>query len=244
MALRDELLDSQKLWPPGRNTGFIPIDALYSILTFKAISEELSQIDPSKNEKEILLCVNYIYGKARKLFALLLCQNKSNFIYSFIEEGIYDEDLPFQRAGVFGSTSDAFRLCSKRVHVAGHEGCGIKAMSRWSRHDIRDFCGAQWVVQAPVFEKTQSGIIPHYDLDKNVIMPFIEDDENQMIRGGYSHVWKVRIHPAHQTLWTPSGCHVSNPCLLRGFFFELTIFRSIHLYWQSKGLSRLTARSF
>jgi hypothetical protein len=45
------------------------------------------------------------------------------------------------------------------------------------------------------------GKITHHDLHENALLPFIEDhDREQTNAGGYSQVWRVRIHAAHQML--------------------------------------------
>jgi hypothetical protein len=67
---------------------------------------------------------------------------------------------------------------------------------------VGEFDRIQWVFQAPHFHK-QPDEIPHFDLDDNCVMPFVEDhEENPKFRraGGYSELWPVRIHPAHQNL--------------------------------------------
>ena len=206
MALREKLLDGQIFWPPGQESCFIPVDALNSILTYEAVKEELRIIDSSKDDKQLSSYAHYIRNNAKKIFAMLLIGNKRESVFSFIDEHICDNDLPFKKAGVFGNSQDPLRLC-KQTNTTGCE--GIRSMSKWTRHEIREFCRIQWQVQAPVFQKTESGIVPHYDLDDNVILPFIEDNEREMASGGYSHVWKVRIHPAHQNLWIPVGDYVS-----------------------------------
>ncbi|PMD33649.1 kinase-like protein, partial [Hyaloscypha variabilis F] len=66
----------------------------------------------------------------------------------------------------------------------------------WQWRDINDFCHAQWAFLAPVFDELHK----HYELDDNDILPFIEDNEKFLRQGGYSEVWGVRIHQAHQLL--------------------------------------------
>jgi hypothetical protein len=66
---------------------------------------------------------------------------------------------------------------------------GITALDRW-----------QWSVQAPEFVQVADEI-PHLELSDNIILPFTNDFRKDGFRtGGYSEVWSVRIHPAHQNL--------------------------------------------
>ena len=70
----------------------------------------------------------------------------------------------------------------------------------------------QWLVLAPVFKKVQHRI-SHQELDDNVVLPFIEDRKNQhdSWSDGYSHLWGVRIHPAHQNVYKSSDPNVIIP---------------------------------
>jgi hypothetical protein len=56
---------------------------------------------------------------------------------------------------------------------------------------------------APIFENGPSFIPSHYELDNRVILPYVEDKERDVgcVRhGGFSEIWGVRIHPAHQQM--------------------------------------------
>lgn len=65
-----------------------------------------------------------------------------------------------------------------------------------------DICREQWSVLAPEFKRIE-GKIPHHNLDNNTIFPYIEDNQGVQGRsGGYSHVWGIRIHPAHQDVYS------------------------------------------
>jgi hypothetical protein len=65
------------------------------------------------------------------------------------------------------------------------------------------------MVLAPVFKKEERpDVIPHIELNDACLLPFIEDREkHDKMAGGYSEVWGVRIHPAHQKL-LPEGSMV------------------------------------
>lgn len=212
MTLAERLQGAQYEWPPGQNSYFIPVDVLDELMTYQNVKEELRQMDPKMEEQCLARYANYICTSAKKIFAILLCGQNRCFIFSFVDEGISDKDLPFVRCSLENDCpasrpNHQFILC-KRDHSEckreDHRDCGIKALSSRSRDITRDFCRDQWLVQAPVFEKSSTGEIPHHDLDNNVILPFIEDreaQESQTKSGGYSHVWGVRIHSAHQNLY-------------------------------------------
>ncbi|PMD25864.1 kinase-like protein, partial [Hyaloscypha hepaticicola] len=135
---------------------------------------------------------------AWKLFAILVCIEQSHRIIDFLNENIDDTDLPFVRSDVT-STSVNFKLCSKKSPSQP-----IKCMSLWTQRLVNDFGRDQWCMLAPIFEYTDE--IKHYELDDNCVLPCVEGFERSdraINEGGYSTVWKVAIHPAHQRM---KGC--------------------------------------
>lgn len=213
MALKLKLEEHQNESTSEENKFFIPIDILNSLLTQDAIEKELQTYGITRGRKDLSSYVKDIHTKAKKIFAVLLCRSKGDSIFSFIDEGIGDKDLPLRRceprnAVSLGANNHALRLC-----IYGHQGCGLRSTSvesGWSRQDVRDFCRDQWLVLAPVFQQHQDGPIPHFELEDNVILPFIEEDKCQISSGGYGRVWKVKIHVAHQKLYTSNSLNVSN----------------------------------
>ena len=224
-ALRDTLFNFRVEWPPGQNRYFIPIDALDSLITYDNVKEELRGLDQSKREHDY---AKIICNSAKKIFAVLCDVDQVKSIFRLIDDGICDEDLPFARCYKFSTagfvaSSGSFTLCRRnhKCHQrANHQDCGIQEIKNWSQHTISAFCRDQWLVQAPVFQRLEDGSIPHYDLNDNAILPFIEDHElqlNQKVSSGYSHVWGVRIHPAHQNLYNVTQTLVS--IYLSSYFF-------------------------
>jgi hypothetical protein len=221
--LADRLQDAQIEWPPGQNSYFIPVDRLYDLVSEREVKRELRKIHPSLDELRILSYTSSICRTSRKLFALLICCKKGSYICEFLDEGITDQDLPFLRAyrkadsGHYTQAQE-FDLCTKdHIHCQReiHRDCGIKPMISWTQREVRILCRDQWLVLAPLFRKT-SGKIPHVDLDENTILPFIEDQElrqDSRKGGGYSHVWGVRIHSAHQNVYKSTDPEVLRSCL-------------------------------
>ena len=106
-------------------------------------------------------------------------------IQHFADEQITDSNLPFNPALDF---------------LKGEiRGTLSKVFAGWPRHDIIEFYYIQWSFSAPMFDKLHK----HYEMDEHVIMPFVESEEDNARQGGYSEVWRVRIHPAHQRLLQP-----------------------------------------
>ena len=73
-------------------------------------------------------------------------------------------------------------------------------MESWDQWLVGQFGQTQWYTQAPIFEFGDG--IKHYELDDNCVLPWIEDHErrDRAAEGGFSSVWRVVIHPAHQRL--------------------------------------------
>jgi hypothetical protein len=219
-TLRDRLDERQIEWPPGQNKYFIPVDALDSLITYENVKNELRRLDLSKGEQDLSSYTDFICSKAKKIFTVLLYVDKVESLFKLIHDDICDDDLPFTRCYKYSTTgflasNSRFTLCkrSRKCHQrANHQDCGIREITSWPQRDISAFCRDQWLVQAPVFQKLEDASIPHYDLNDNVILPFIEDYElqkDQTVSSGYSHVWGVRIHPAHQNLYYLSSAPVS-----------------------------------
>lgn len=154
-----------------------------------------------------------ISESAKWLYALLLYEEKGRLIGKFLDEGLGDEDLPFERVHRMArspldeSQTDSDLLVCKSSHKncikLNHEGCEIRALSLWEQEDITDLCHHQWIFQAPVLEATNDVRIPHLELHDTAVLPYVYDQCGvSQAGGGYSEVWGVQVHPAHQKLYT------------------------------------------
>jgi hypothetical protein len=200
--------------PQGSNSYFIPIDVLDRLLTRRNIRQELRKICPDMEEQRREVYINAICSTSKKLFAILLCTSSAGnvrFICDFIDEGVNDADLPLTRVYPNGGTLSSHnrrmytlaRADHRSCMLLDHSSCGINLFSKWHRMEIQNLCRDQWLALAPVFESVPGNIPPHLSLDDAVVLPYIQDWELDVTRikpGGYSEVWPVRIHPAHQKL--------------------------------------------
>lgn len=178
-SLEQELLSA--LVPQSNDQFFLPISALTSLVTEETIDRELHRtVLPSTLERSNL--PSKIARNCPKLFAILTYVKKGNLITAFLDEQMTDADLPLRVP----------LAILRQENQAGLP----KVFENWPWCEIHDFCRAQWAFLAPVFDQVHD----HYELDNNVILPFIEDEENFRRQGGYSEVWGVRIHKAHQRL--------------------------------------------
>lgn len=196
-------------WPEGDNRYFVPVDAFETLVTRSSIRTELGRIYGSAlDEKRLDYYVNRIYPKSRKIFAIVVYGSSGSCnkdICNFIDDDITDSLLPFSR-GCSAHDKRVFNLCTREHQncpKSDHISCGIRALLERTQINRAEFDRDQWLVQAPVFFRSAPLEIPHLNLERNVVLPFIEDHEGNptLVRtGGYSDVWGVRIHPAHQKL--------------------------------------------
>ncbi|TVY41411.1 hypothetical protein LSUB1_G003306 [Lachnellula subtilissima] len=209
-ALYAALFKARHEWPPRMNSYFIPNDELERLLDVDSIMDELggSQLGPMAAQESHILAQD-ISNKAPRLFAILVCLGLGDLISQFIDEGIDDEDLPF------GRTDDTKRpgrwqLCSK-----SRPNEPIRCMASWNQPSIINFDREQWYVLAHVFENNEEGRIPHYDIGNTCILPFVKDEEqgDQVKQGGFSIVWEIIIHPAHQKLHCSTNSEKSPPSM-------------------------------
>ena len=214
-TLEAQLREARIEWPQGANRHFIPNSSLGELIVDPNVKLELKRMYPRKSERDISKYTRAIchQGKSCKgIYAVLVCTfGQPSNICDFIDDEITDNSLPFHRND---PKNRSYRLCErdhqKHCRASSHRRCAIQAMQSWRQGDLGNFDRDQWLVQAPVFRKFHDKI--HYlDLEPNVVLPFTEDDESTDIieTGGFSDVWGVRIHPAHQNVYQIPDTSVS-----------------------------------
>lgn len=201
-SLIDFLCSSLMETPNGEANYYIPVDSLYEALTPEAIRNELRKIYTEKEEQLVLRYERAVSNTAKRLFALLIFEDKLKFIGEFLEEGVGDKDLPFGRAPSNWQDNSNSIYASSSSHkdylADAHDYCGIKTFQSWDRGSIRHLCQSQWIFQAPIFDASNFEI-PHLELVDTTVLPFTSENFNGA-RGGFGEVWPVQIHPAHQNL--------------------------------------------
>ncbi|TVY93333.1 Cyclin-dependent kinase [Lachnellula willkommii] len=203
-ALCAALFKARHEWPPRMNSFFIPNDELERLLHVDAIMDELAtyQLGSMAAQESHRLAQN-ISNKAPRLFAILVCLGLGDFIPQFMDEGIDDEDLPFGR--IDDTERPGWQLGSK-----SRPNEPIRCMTGWKQFRIISFDREQWYVLAHIFDNNEEGQIPHYDIGNNCILPFVKDEEqgDKVKQGGFSTVWEIIIHPAHQKLYRSTDLEV------------------------------------
>lgn len=202
--LTRELFASKQEYPVGSNSYFIPINDIEELVTRNAVRTAVHGIYPKLDERHLDIAANHFYTKAQKVFVMLFYRSNRAYrdaILGFIEDHVTDGDLPLARV----RSSTMFNPRGRPIYTLGkknHNNLGISSLSSWRASDIEDLCRDQWAVLAPIF-RSHLDFVEHLVLDSSIVLPYIEDqetDRKKVKRGGYSEVWGVKIHPAHQYL--------------------------------------------
>jgi hypothetical protein len=197
--IRDKIIPARELTNTG-NARFLPLDDLENIITPENIGRELTRIELTSNldhtVSEVWKTQEWRGGKTsrRKLFAILCLSHKANAIEDFLEEKLFDSDLPFE-------------FISSRQPLS-KSGADILLFQKWKNNDRDSFVDYQRRFLAPYF-KFDTAKITHYELHRGVVLPFtqLEAKDNDFLATNLSIVSRVEIHPAHHDYVSP---HVSN----------------------------------
>jgi hypothetical protein len=129
---------------------------------------------------------------AYKLFAILVCLNKGDSFCSFLQEGLCDEDLPFD-------LSQDVEM-GLNLHSSRTPGKPIQSVRSWEPYQVRGFSRSQWQMLAPIFKKSNQ--VEHYEFLDNHVLPFVEDYRRDLpSSGAFATMTTVVIHPAHQFIY-------------------------------------------
>lgn len=201
----DELADAMVMsW--GRSF-FVPLDALYRIITPDRVRAALSSIETISADVEDLskqICGSTVPRPSkratvtvcRRIFAILIYIGKGHMIQDFVEQGLSDRDLPFQEA----DTAD-FQL-QRNTRGGPAEILSLFNSSNWRSIEKRLFYRNQWSFLAPYFRfSTDSQLqVLHYEFDDKLVLPILPVGGigGASVRSGpYATIEKVKIHPGH-----------------------------------------------
>ncbi|KAF2477885.1 kinase-like protein, partial [Lindgomyces ingoldianus] len=174
---------------------FIPVDRLDEIVTEQTIRKELKTLSVGQKKDRHTLAGQIWRAPSskqkttrRKIFAVLALMQKIDSILDFIEEGVYDNRLPFVYA------EDQVEVCCKKT------GQPIKLFqdkARWKPHEKDLFQTYQWWMMTPYFQLSCEGekTVRRMPVEDLAVLPFT--DVKTTSEGGFSVVRKVKIHSAH-----------------------------------------------
>lgn len=192
-----ELLQAARVeYPPYSHKFFVPNCAKNDIVTENVVTSIISTRRPRISTEQAQEYAKAVCKGSRDLFAVLAYMEKGEEVCAFLDEGISDEDLPFERS------KDPNRKCNFSLQLRNKK--KIEAMEEWTPIQCEIFGKEQWLMLAPFFEDKK-----HYKLHSNMVLPFIctsdEQPENaKRSRGGYSEVFFTQIHNSHY--WEHKVC--------------------------------------
>lgn len=132
----------------------------------------------------------------RKVFALLVLAESSLSIFECLKEEneLSDQDLPL----TLHINEKKLPGLSRRNDSKRHP---IKCFEKWGPIKLENFYRFQWWLLAPFFSPDSRGVVRHYVLQDDHIMPYISPRyglELPSVKiGGYGEVHMVYIHPDH-----------------------------------------------
>lgn len=202
--LRAQLLEAKVdvVWRPSRlSTTFLPLDRLQEILNENSVAALFRALDGMADKP-----VDEI--KAReKLLAILVVCGESQRIGDFIDDGIFDNHLPFYRfhEEIVHNLNEAGKQATQQFPL----------FRNWDRESQDQFLERQWYVLAPWLDLRIDNISnpPLLQLNENIPLPFI----NVLGASGIVHdgnrqlgvMERVEIHPSH---YSKHNFKVSKKC--------------------------------
>ncbi|KAH8652263.1 kinase-like domain-containing protein [Xylariales sp. PMI_506] len=211
--LRGALLD-----PREDGKQYLPNDKLDQIITRENVRCELRLIWPIQPlqkcvEKDLEFYTDMIWNthrypdrfghssltSRRRIFAILVLFSKTERIFSFIEDGLWDKDLPF----VFNKAKSQYEYRPNNNNNKT-QWQPVQCLNQWDEdHEKESFCTYQWWMLSPFFDMKNGKISSHSAFFSQIALPFINDDDHRRDcqHGGFGEISRVRIHQAHHNLW-------------------------------------------
>ncbi|WAO87250.1 Protein kinase domain-containing protein [Fusarium falciforme] len=132
---------------------FVPQDNIQSLTERDKV--ELTLNEELTKPEDILALTEYVVGKAKKVFLLLIYSDTIKYIRDLQTTGFTDEDLPvIMRESEDGSSVSVHRW---RAHDTSTyaERQSLTCFSSWTEPELEDFLEKQWIFLAPVFARNK-----------------------------------------------------------------------------------------
>ncbi|KAL9066585.1 MAG: hypothetical protein Q9157_007100 [Trypethelium eluteriae] len=197
--LKKSLENERVECPQTSGMHFIPRKALDSLITKEVIKSAIRAGDASLEDFQIDRYAETAFHEAKRLFAILTYTKNPQEICRFLEEGITDSQLPFQRSK---SEEHALQWVLELRSYNDQKKTPIKSFEHWSRKAREKFCSAQWLMTSPVFKCGR-----RYHFDDNVVLPFMFarfEEKRRIQGGGYSDILIRKPYPSHHNFWDSS----------------------------------------
>jgi len=180
-------------------TGFFPRGSIDKLITESEVAKTIRQglpfLELELSEDEIREYAAKVCNEAKsycKIFAILVLMKIGWEIVRFVDDpsGICDDYLPLEAVPV----DDTGNLVEMRL--SHDQDTPLRCLEEWGVMEHDGFTRWQWSMLAPFFAKGKKGNARFYHLEKNDILPWI-DEQGDIHQGGFSSISRVQIHPCH-----------------------------------------------
>ena len=202
--MKEQLRYGRRECPGRAHFFFVPKSTLEGLITVPVVARDIQITNKAIEEKEALRAAEDACQRAKKLYAALAYVKKGSDICSLLKEGVTDQDLPLTRKE--DNHQGSFALSRNSISLARDPGLkeSISTFEGWSDKEREKFDRVQWWMTAPFFVPALEDE-GHHELDDKTILPFVpfegSEEMKKPIQGGYSEVYRVRLHPAHHSFW-------------------------------------------
>ncbi|KAK8134994.1 hypothetical protein PG984_007006, partial [Apiospora sp. TS-2023a] len=183
---------------------YLPQDALLTNLHEMAIQYVLTETfsdDPSGRLGQI--CNESPKSSRRFILAILIMEDRVRCIDDFIDNEIYDTDLPLRR-----ESTGSLWFRRRKTKEADSDRLLKFPKERWNLRHLSRFCETQYRVITPYMHISNKKVC-FYKMDPDVRLPFTGYELKQ--QGGYGSIYQVKIHRAHHD-YVPSLDSEEGPC--------------------------------
>jgi hypothetical protein len=180
-------------------TGFFPRGSIDKLITESVVAKTIRQglpfLEFELSEDEIREYAAKVCNEGKsycKIFAILVLMKIGWEIVRFVHDpsGICDDYLPLEAVPV----DDTGNLVEMRL--SHDQDTPLQCLEGWGVMEHESFTRWQWSMLAPFFAKGKKGDARFYHLEKNDILPWI-DEQGDIHQGGFSSISRVQIHPCH-----------------------------------------------
>jgi hypothetical protein len=155
--------------------------AIYTVAITLLMKEKFP--DASKPELCSKICET-VEKSRRRILGILILMKSVNHLHQFINESIWDADLPFQRISLKEFTTRAGQHSTKNTTL----------FQDWERNKIDLFYCYQKMFIVPFFN-IKPDILCSYNLGGDIRLPWKEYQAKS--KGGWGLVFQLQIPPSH-----------------------------------------------
>ncbi|KAF1845546.1 kinase-like protein [Cucurbitaria berberidis CBS 394.84] len=168
---------------------FLPAGKICNLVTQGSAGTEMSKWSLQARRRPASVQIEAGEKTYRKIFTILIFIRRPYEIWSFVDEGVCDADLPLVK---HQDNKGQFELRRKKDLTTQ-----LRCFTKWRFGTTKEFESRQWMVLAPFFDRWDGQVVPNIEPDE--ILPFTT--WKQLERGASGQVYQARIHPDHHAVY-------------------------------------------